>query len=385
MAITDNNKESGLDDQTVINAASSKPVAEEKPLTNKLSAGDLLDERFEIVSLVGKGGMCVVYKAINLRMSQVCAVKMLHTHLNLDDEAQQRFQREAIAASSLQHPNIIGLIAYGFRELQPYMVMEFLEGESLADLLKTRGRIPADEALPWFYSICDALEHAHQNGVIHRDLKPSNVMLPAGEQELKLVDFGIAKVLPSSGKDLQKLTKTGDVLGTVIYMSPEQCQGVLPDPRSDIYSMGCLMYEVLTGKPPLAGRTTIETMAKHLNEEPQPSDLLSDELNTVILRALDKDPSKRQQSAAELKSELMKDSNLRIKVIKRKKVQKLALWWTAGCALILVIVVLIWNQQTQLKKNTFSTILDPHRKEELRYELIMAKPVTTPRLAQLRR
>jgi serine/threonine protein kinase len=117
MAITDNNKENGLDDQTVINAASSKPVAEEKPLTNKLSAGDLLDERFEIVSLVGKGGMCVVYKAINLRMSQVCAVKMLHTHLNLDDEAQQRFQREAIAASSLQHPNIIGLIAYGFRGL----------------------------------------------------------------------------------------------------------------------------------------------------------------------------------------------------------------------------------------------------------------------------
>ncbi len=273
----------------------------------RLSPGCLVDGKFEILGLLGllgMGGMSVVYKARHVTLDRVVALKVLQGHVMAKQISIQRFQREAATASALQHKNIIEVLAFGIFDDQPFMALEFLEGESLSDLLKNQGRFAVERAVPIFAQICDALNHAHEHGVVHRDLKPSNVMLIGSGESVKLVDFGIAKVLHESGAQQQKLTQTGQVFGSPFYMSPEQCQGNVIDARSDIYSMGCLMYEVLTGQPPFVGNTVLETMSKHLGEEPSDIDLVSQDLNKVLRRALAKDPSARFQTISEVKSAL---------------------------------------------------------------------------------
>lgn len=273
--------------------------------------GTTLAERYEILSVIGEGGMGVVYKARHLLMNRMVAIKTLHQHLASNQKTTQRFKREATLISDLEHPNIITVYDFGVTPKgQPYLVLGYLEGRGLDEVIKSEGLLSQERAIKIFSQVCDGLAHAHARGIIHRDLKPSNIMLTDGEQGsdmVKIVDFGIAKVLPESGKDPLYLTQAGETFGSPLYMSPEQCLGRHVDHRSDIYSMGCLMYECLTGMPPHLGESSFITFSKHVSELPQPfpADLgIPAQLEAVVLKALAKEPEARQQSARELASEL---------------------------------------------------------------------------------
>lgn len=277
--------------------------------------GAVLSDKYRILEEVGRGGMSVVYKAIQEFVERPVAIKMLQSQLVSDQLSVKRFQQEAQAASLLKHESIIKTYDFGIVNGRPYLVMDFLLGESLADVIKRDNQVDADRVMRIFIQACDALAHAHRHGVIHRDLKCSNIMLTdeadgRGEQ-VKVVDFGIAKLMPSSGRQSQNLTQTGEIFGSPIYMSPEQCLGHQLDARSDIYSMGTMMYEALTGYPALMGRTIVETMEMQVRESPRafsdirPDLQLPNELERVVLRSLEKKPENRYQSMEEMRDALI--------------------------------------------------------------------------------
>jgi serine/threonine-protein kinase len=275
--------------------------------------GTILADRYKVLSVLGRGGMSIVYKARHTLMDRIVAIKLLHVSLVSDPASLTRFQREAKAVSALNHPNVIFVYDFGVAENGlPFLVMDYLEGQSLGDVLKDQGRILINRGASIFVQSCEALQHAHAKGVVHRDLKPSNIMLVNNDGNadyVKIVDFGIAKLL-NPGEESQKLTQTGEVVGSPLYMSPEQLMGRALDARSDIYSMGCVMYETLAGKPPFIGDNIIDTMRKHLDEMPMPlrqvrSDInIPDELEAVIFKALAKIPEQRQDTMADLTREL---------------------------------------------------------------------------------
>src|SRR4029450_1587391 len=239
--------------------------------------------------------MSAVYKARHLLIDRIVAIKVLHSHLVSQATTLKRFQQEANAVSHLSHPNIIAIHDFGISaETQPYLIMDYLEGTSLSDLLEKEGHLSLERAFPIFLEICEALDHAHEHGVVHRDLKPSNVMLTnIGEQTdcVKIVDFGIAKLMPTADSEGQNLTKTGEVFGSPLYMSPEQCMGQPLDAPCDIYSMGCVMYETLMGKPPFHGNNVLETMYMRLTETApsfssmRPDLKIASSIEAVVLRA----------------------------------------------------------------------------------------------------
>jgi serine/threonine protein kinase len=271
----------------------------------RLSAGQIIDDRYEIIDFLGTGGMCDVYNARQTQLDKTVALKLLQKRRLTDEKALERFRREAVVISTLDHPNIVKVFGFGVWEGQPYLAMEYLQGESLAHVLKSEIRLGRTRALHIFDQILQALEHAHERGIVHRDLKPSNVMLLEGDF-VKLVDFGIAKMLPECGKDIQKLTQTEDIFGTLLYISPEQCLGRPVDARSDIYSMGCLMYETLTGGPPLTAETPFALIHKQLSEPTPTSAWLDQSLSGPVLQCMAKDPEKRPQSSAALRQLLSK-------------------------------------------------------------------------------
>ena len=270
--------------------------------------GTVLADRYEILSEVGRGGMSIVYQSRHLLMDKVRAIKMLLSQLMYDQTSKKRFQREAEAASCLEHPNIIAVHDFGIAPTgQPYLVMDFLVGESLAELIKREQKIEQFRAVKIFLQACDALSHAHKKGVIHRDLKSSNIMLVQDESTtdiVKVLDFGIAKLMPASGKFPQNLTQTGEVFGSPIYMSPEQCLGQTLDERSDIYSMGTMFYEAMVGLPPLVGNTIVDTMQMHVATKPAPFSASGVEvfpqLEAIIFKALEKKAENRFQSMEEM-------------------------------------------------------------------------------------
>jgi serine/threonine protein kinase/tetratricopeptide (TPR) repeat protein len=276
-----------------------------------------ISDRLELLERIGEGGMSTVYKARHLVMGKVFAVKILNPHLTAKPQSLLRFQQEAKAAASLSHPNVITVHDCGVHDNHAFLIMDYLDGKSLGDVIDVEGKIPPERAIPIFIQTCDALGHAHLNSVIHRDLKPSNIMLlnDANHDDfVKIVDFGIAKLLDASEvdeKSHQNLTQTGDVFGSPLYMSPEQCTGQKLDKRSDIYSMGCLMYETLTGKPPLIGANVLETMHKQLNDTAAPivddksQNTLLKRLNAIITKCLAKDRKARYQDMAELRNDLI--------------------------------------------------------------------------------
>ena len=275
--------------------------------------GHVLGGRYEIEEKIGGGAMGEVYKAKHRLMKRQVAIKMMHPQTISGASALKRFQKEAEMASALNHPNILTVHDFGVSdEGSPYLVMNYLEGKSLTDVIENNGHLPVDRALHIFRQICQGLGHAHEKGVIHRDLKPSNIMLVTLDQDpdfVQILDFGIAKQLtPETGSD--SLTRTGEVFGSPHYMSPEQCRALPVDARSDLYAVGCVMYRVLTGVPPLMGGDLVECLYKHVNEMPAPFSQQCPELNlpedleAVIFKALAKKPEDRYQSMADLKNAL---------------------------------------------------------------------------------
>jgi len=239
---------------------------------DKLKAGDMFAERYEIQKTLGAGGMSTVYLANHVLMNKLMAVKLLHDHLATDVSAVQRFQREAQTVTLLSHPNILAVHDFG---LSPdglaYLVMDYLDGASLQEYIALKKKIHWQKACQFFLQICSGLQHAHIKGVVHRDLKPGNIMMTRDDSKnylLKIVDFGLAKIC---GDDTsQRLTQTGEIFGSPLYMSPEQCQGSMVDHRSDIYAMGIIMYETITGTPPFKGKNIIETLQIQILEPPPP-------------------------------------------------------------------------------------------------------------------
>lgn len=284
------------------------------PMTQDPMLGQTLG-CYKVVEVIGRGGMGIIYKAHDQWMDRTIAIKMLHQHLVHDQQSLLRFNQEAKAAGNIEHPNVIQAYDFGVAPIteQPFLVMEYLQGRSLSDLIEGEGQIESERGVNIFIQACEALAAAHAKNVLHRDLKPSNIMLIQTKDQpdfVKIVDFGIAKLLPGSGKEMQ-LTQTGEVFGSPLYMSPEQFIGRKIDHRSDIYSLGCVMYEALMGKPPIVGEHVLETMYKHINEPPKRfsemrSELkISPKLEAVVMRALEKDADQRYQNMSELHDDLM--------------------------------------------------------------------------------
>ncbi|MBS1996199.1 MAG: protein kinase [Cyanobacteria bacterium SZAS LIN-2] len=285
-------------------------------------------QNYEILEKVGEGGMSAVYRARHMHLNREVAVKMLHPHLVSNRVSRERFSQEARAVSQIEHHNVVRLLDFGItEENRPYIVMDFLRGGSLSQWIRTKGPLDIRTAIAIFMQICDALAYTHDKGIVHRDLKPSNIILiekrgsvrseddDGPVLEAKIVDFGIAKLSPHEDAGMAALTQTGDVFGSPLYMSPEQAKGEKLDSRADIYSMGCLMYESLTGTPPINGTNMLEILYRHMNEMPAPMNTVAKERNiprnleAIVFKALAKDPKDRYQDMRSLAKDLSKFSN----------------------------------------------------------------------------
>lgn len=274
----------------------------------------VIGERYQIVKMLGKGGMSIVYQARHQLTNKLVAVKMLNVNLLEDKNSFRRLHLEAKASAALNHPNVVAVHDFGSTpEGVPYIVMDYLDGSDLKVRIKEGTQMSLDQIVKIFVQCCDALAAAHEAGVVHRDLKPSNIMLVTQNREVdvvKIVDLGIAKLLPLSGVDSFDLTQSGQVFGSPTYMSPEQACGEQVDHRSDIYSLGCVMYELLTGRPPFQGNSALAVLHKHLSEEPVPlaqagaRNADAELLDPIMSRCLAKEPANRYQSMLQLKHDL---------------------------------------------------------------------------------
>lgn len=280
------------------------------PITVHGQPGIQLVGNYEFIQFIGAGGMGVIYKARHPVLNRLVAIKMLHGHL-VSDAINKRFQQEAEAVSSLDHRNIIHVHDFGVSEHgQPYMVMDFVEGKPLSDVLQHTS-LNMEAVINIIIQLTEGLQHAHDRGVLHRDLKPSNIMVTdydCAVPEVKIVDFGIAKVLES---EKTRMTQTGELIGTPQYMSPEQCRGGTLDARSDIYALGCVMFEAITGKALFAGHSMVSVIVDQMNTAPRtlketrPDMLFPGHLEDIIAKMLAKDPADRYQSMSELAAELI--------------------------------------------------------------------------------
>jgi len=276
-----------------------------------------LPQKYELIGKISQGGMGSIYKAKNRYTGALVAIKVIRPEQTKHIDAMLRFKFEAKAAQSLKHPNICCVHDFDVTQSGlPYLAMEWIDGISLAKKVLRDGKLSVAEAVSIFQQIAMALAHAHQHKVIHRDLKPENIMLtrdPEGRNHVYIVDFGIAKRLYDGDENETPsdagLTRTGIIVGTPMYMSPEQARGLQLDRRCDIYSLGCLMYFALTGLPPFLGTTIIDTINMHLNDPPpdiSPSLKIPADLKLIILRSLEKNPDDRYQSMDEVSTDLKK-------------------------------------------------------------------------------
>ncbi|MFF1920749.1 Stk1 family PASTA domain-containing Ser/Thr kinase [Streptomyces sp. NPDC058221] len=267
-----------------------------------------LGGRYELGSVLGRGGMAEVYLAHDTRLGRTVAVKTLRADLARDPSFQARFRREAQSAASLNHPAIVAVYDTGEDYVDgvsiPYIVMEYVDGSTLRELLHSGRRLLPERTLEMTVGILQALEYSHRAGIVHRDIKPANVMLTRTGQ-VKVMDFGIARAMGDSG---MTMTQTSAVIGTAQYLSPEQAKGEQVDARSDLYSTGCLLYELLTVRPPFIGDSPVAVAYQHVREEPQtPSNFdpeITPEMDAIVLKALVKDPDYRYQSADEMRADI---------------------------------------------------------------------------------
>jgi eukaryotic-like serine/threonine-protein kinase len=270
----------------------------------------LLGGRYELDGVVGRGGMAEVYRARDLRLDRVVAVKTLREDLARDQTFQARFRREAQSAASLNHPSIVAVYDTGEDNAGPahvpFIVMEYVDGRTIRDLLRDDRRLLPERALEITDGVLRALDYSHRAGIVHRDIKPGNVMLNR-QGEIKVMDFGIARALSDAQATM---TQTAQVIGTAQYLSPEQARGERVDARSDLYSVGCLLYELLTGRPPFTGDSPVSIAYQHVRENPIPPSRVDPELprwaDPIVLRAMEKDPADRYQTAAEMRSDIQR-------------------------------------------------------------------------------
>jgi serine/threonine-protein kinase len=267
-----------------------------------------LGGRYELGQVLGRGGMAEVYLAHDTRLGRTVAVKTLRADLARDPSFQARFRREAQSAASLNHPAIVAVYDTGEDYIDgvsiPYIVMEYVDGSTLRELLHSGRKLLPERAMEMTIGILQALEYSHRNGIVHRDIKPANVMLTRNGQ-VKVMDFGIARAMGDSG---MTMTQTSAVIGTAQYLSPEQAKGEQVDARSDLYSTGCLLYELLTVRPPFVGDSPVAVAYQHVREEAQPPSVfdpeITPEMDAIVLKALVKDPNYRYQSADEMRADI---------------------------------------------------------------------------------
>jgi serine/threonine-protein kinase len=271
-----------------------------------------LGDRYTVGQVIGRGGMAEVYEGTDSRLNRKVAIKVLRPDLARDPMFQERFRREAQSAAGLNHPNIVAiydtgedLIADGSSQVSvPYIVMEFVDGVTLRQMLTNGPRILPERALEVVAGVLAALDYSHRHGIVHRDIKPANIMINAFG-DAKVMDFGIARAMSDAATSV---TATSAVMGTAQYLSPEQARGEVVDARSDIYSTGCVLYELLVGKPPFNGDSPVSIAYQHVNEPAKaPSSIdpsIPSTLDAITLSALAKDPNARYQSAADMRSDV---------------------------------------------------------------------------------
>ncbi|MCR4489654.1 protein kinase, partial [Micrococcus luteus] len=265
-----------------------------------------LNERYRIGELIGRGGMADVFRGEDLRLHRPVAVKLMRRDLARDPHFQARFRKEARSAASLNHPSIVSVYDTGEVSLEdglhpvdcPFLVMELVSGRTLREILHAEGAVGTDRAVAWTRGVVEALEHAHEEGIVHRDVKPANVMV-TDTGTVKVMDFGIAHALADTSATT---SQTQAVVGTALYLAPEQATGRTVDGRADLYAAGCLLFELLTGRPPFTGDTPLAVAYQHVREEPPaPSDVdpdLPPAFDPVVLRALRKNPQDRFPTGA---------------------------------------------------------------------------------------
>ena len=269
----------------------------------------LIGGRYELGELLGRGGMAEVRKGRDIRLGRIVAIKRLRTDLASDHTFQARFRREAQSAASLNHPTIVSVYDTGEEVVGddhhvPYIVMEYVEGQTLRDVIRSGETLLPERSLEIVSGVLRALAYSHHAGIVHRDIKPANVMLtPAGE--VKVMDFGIARAVADTSATM---TQTAAVIGTAQYLSPEQARGAQVDARSDLYSTGCLLYELLTSRPPFVGDSPVSVAYQHVREHPQPPSVhqpgLSPEIDAIVMRALEKNADDRYQSAEDMRADV---------------------------------------------------------------------------------
>jgi serine/threonine protein kinase len=319
----------------------------------QLSAGTRLGP-YEIVAPLGKGGMGEVYRAQDTRLRRDVAIKVMQRG-HADPSLWDRFAREARAASALSHPNICSIFDTGESDGLPYLVMELLEGQTLRELIGTRPMEPAT-AVGIAVQIADALEAAHAKGILHRDIKPGNVII-VGRSHVKVLDFGLAKQTAAGESDetatLGMETETGSVVGTPAYLAPEVLQGAKADARSDLWALGVVLYQMLTGELPFKGATTFEISSAILKEAPAPLPAgVPLRLRAIVERCLEKRPERRYQGAGEVRISL-EESRTKAKPAAPKR--RLFLWAAGAVVLVAIAVAVVWQRQAAGTARTGST------------------------------
>ncbi len=258
--------------------------------------------RYEVLERIGDGGMAIVYKAKDLLLNRVVTIKVLREQFTTDEDFIRRFRREAQSAASLSHPNIVSIYDVGKEGDTEYIVMEYVEGRNLKEIIREYAPLSTDQSINLGRQITEAIQNAHEHHIIHRDIKPHNILVTA-DGHAKVTDFGIARAVSSA-----TVTHTGDIVGSVHYLSPEQAKGLQSNEQSDIYSLGIVLYELVTGKVPYEGETPITVVLKHLQEQPvlpsKINPLINQEFEAVIMRAIAKSPEQRYISAKDLLADL---------------------------------------------------------------------------------